>query len=76
MSISSDGRYLAAPVDEPARVWDATTGRTVLVARGHDGLVLSAAFAPDGRSLGGQDLTATLGDAQQAAASRCGMAAT
>ena len=47
------------PKDETARVWDVETGRTLTRLRGHDGLVFSAAFSPDGSSVvtGGQDLT-------------------
>jgi hypothetical protein len=30
-------------------VWDAETGRTIVVLSGHDGWVRSAAFSPDGR---------------------------
>jgi len=38
--------------DQTVRIWNATTGAPNLaVLRGHDGAVLSVAFAPDGRSI-------------------------
>jgi WD40 repeat protein len=32
-----------------ARVWNAATGQVIAKLEGHSGLVLSAAFSPDGR---------------------------
>jgi WD40 repeat protein len=62
VAASPDGRYLAAPEGETARVWDLETGRTLTRLRGHDGLVFSVAVSPDGDAMvtGGQDLTARL----------------
>jgi WD40 repeat protein len=62
VAVSPDGRYLAAPVDEDARILELSTGRTVATLREHDGLVFSTAFSADGRTLvtGGQDQTARL----------------
>jgi WD40 repeat protein len=34
--------------DNTARIWDATTGKELMVLRGHAGRVTSAAFSPDG----------------------------
>jgi WD40 repeat protein len=60
VAASPDGRWLAVPLGQTARVLDAETGGTLTVIRDHDGLVYSASFSPDGRTLvtGGQDLTA------------------
>jgi WD40 repeat protein len=62
VAVSPDGHYLAAPLDEEARVWELATGRTVARLRDHDGIVFSTSFSPDGRTLvtGGQDQTARL----------------
>jgi WD40 repeat protein len=40
---------VTASWDGTARVWEATTGVQLAVLRGHEGVVVSAAFSPDGR---------------------------
>jgi WD40 repeat protein len=45
----SDGAgVVTASSDKTARLWDAATGKQVVVLRGHDEEVSSAAFSPDG----------------------------
>ena len=48
----SDGKRLAsASVDQTVRVWDATSGHTLLTYKGHTDQVLSVAWSPDGQRL-------------------------
>lgn len=66
VAYSPDGRRLVtASYDRTARVWDALTGRQILVLRGHGASVLSAAFSPDGGRIatGSMDKTARIWDA-------------
>ncbi|HEX3450543.1 MAG TPA: hypothetical protein VHS97_19965 [Isosphaeraceae bacterium] len=52
MAFSPDGRHLASGNwDRTARLWDAATGRELVVFRGHDGRVTDVALRPDGRYL-------------------------
>lgn len=44
-------RLVTASYDGTARIWDAATGRQLLVLRGHQGPVMSAAFSPHGRRI-------------------------
>jgi WD40 repeat protein len=64
VAVSADGRYLAAAAEPDARILEVGTGRTIARLRGHDGVVISTAFSPDGGTLvtGGQDQTARLWD--------------
>jgi WD40 repeat protein/serine/threonine protein kinase/TPR repeat protein len=66
IAYSPDGRRLiTASYDGTARVWDASTGRQLLILQGHGGPVLSATFSPDGRRVatGSYDKTARIWDA-------------
>ncbi len=48
-AFSPDGsRIVTASSDQTARIWDAATGKEIVVLRGHDDSVISAAFSPDG----------------------------
>ena len=52
-------------IDKTARIWDAATGRQLLLLSGHTDQVLSAAFSPDGRQIvtASVDKTARIWDA-------------
>jgi WD40 repeat protein len=39
---------VTASLDKTARIWDTASGKELAVLRGHQGMVLSAAFSPDG----------------------------
>jgi WD40 repeat protein len=64
---SSDGRrVLTASRDKTARIWDAVTGRELVVLKGHDGAVMAASFSPNDRlvlTLSQVDGTARVWDA-------------
>jgi WD40 repeat protein len=45
---SEGSRIVTTSWDNTARIWDAMTGTVINVLRGHEGLVWSAAFSPDG----------------------------
>jgi WD40 repeat protein len=65
-AFSRDGqRVLTAGDDGTARIWDAETGREILVMRGHEGQVNSVDFSPDGKLAltAGEDGTARVWDA-------------
>ena len=52
MAWSPDGRHLAsASADKTVRVWDASSGQTLLTYSGHTGTVASVAWSPDGKRL-------------------------
>ncbi|HZT03949.1 MAG TPA: protein kinase [Steroidobacteraceae bacterium] len=66
IAYSPDGRRLiTASYDGTARIWDASTGRQMLILQGHGGPVLAATFSPDGRRVatGSYDKTARIWDA-------------
>ncbi len=49
---SPDGKRLAsASLDGTVRVWDASSGRTLLTYSGHTAAVISVAWSPDGKHL-------------------------
>jgi WD40 repeat protein len=65
-AFSPDGnRIVTASLHKTPRVWDARTGKELLVLKGHDGQVGDAAFSPDGSLVltVGEDRTARLWDA-------------
>jgi WD40 repeat protein len=67
---SPDGcRIVTASADKTARIWDATTGKQLLVLRGHILGVRSAAFSTDGKLVvtASEDETARVWDAQTGA---------
>jgi WD40 repeat protein len=37
--------------DKTARIWDAATAKDIAVLRGHENIVTSAAFSPDGKRI-------------------------
>jgi WD40 repeat protein len=64
VAFSPDGRRIAAPASigkgeaerSGVKVWDAASGRELLVLEGHAGPVVSVAFSPDGGRLASGDL--------------------
>jgi RNA polymerase sigma factor (sigma-70 family) len=65
VNFSPDGRLLAVASEGPAmRLWDVRTGKEVKQLRGHQGGVVSLAFARDGKRLisGSLDTTALVWD--------------
>lgn len=58
-------RIVTGSEHKTARVWDAATGKELVVLGGHEGFVMSAAFSPDGLSIvtASYDKTARIWDA-------------
>ena len=40
--------FITASSDRSARIWDAATAKEIAVLRGHENIVTSGAFSPDG----------------------------
>jgi hypothetical protein len=65
-AFSPDGaRIVTASDDQTARIWDAATGKEIMVLRGHEERVNSAVFSPDGARIvtASDDQTARIWDA-------------
>jgi RNA polymerase sigma factor (sigma-70 family) len=64
VALSPDSKTVAAGVFKGIILWDAATGKELRKLEGHEGWVLSLAFAPDGQSMasGGDDTTIYLWD--------------
>jgi WD40 repeat protein len=65
-AFSPDGKHIVtASRDNTARVWDATTGRSLVTLSGHRDSVASAAFSPDAKRIvtASADRTARVWDA-------------
>jgi WD40 repeat protein len=70
VGFSPDGlRIVTGSRDKTARVWDAATGREIVVLSGHESWVSSAAFSPDSTRVvtGSRDETARVWDVRLAA---------
>ncbi len=63
---SPDGKFIVtASLDNTARVWETSTGKSIVELRGHTGQVRSAQFSPDGKFIvtASQDGTARVWEA-------------
>jgi WD40 repeat protein len=65
LAISPDGRTLALGTDRGVHLWDLRTGKEIGQFKGHQGSVMSVAFAPDNQTIitGSADTTALVWDA-------------
>ncbi|HSN86257.1 MAG TPA: TIR-like protein FxsC, partial [Thermoanaerobaculia bacterium] len=70
---SPDASLLAAGVGKTLRLWDVHSGREIRRFQGHQDIVWSVAFSPDGRTLvsGGRDAVIRLWDLTTGVESRC-----
>src|SRR5262249_5215263 len=61
VAISRDGRRIASGgADKTVRVWDTTTGREIIVLRGHTDKCGCVAFSPDGHRLASASFDKTI----------------
>src|SRR5262249_15890038 len=61
VAISRDGRRIASGgADKTVRVWDTTTGREIIVLRGHTDKCGCLAFSPDGHRLASASFDGTI----------------
>ncbi|MGB2822172.1 MAG: serine/threonine-protein kinase, partial [Phycisphaerae bacterium] len=60
------GSVLRLYTDHVARIWDTSTGKELLILRGHAGRIVSGSFSPDGRRIvtASWDKTARIWDAE------------
>lgn len=48
VAVSADGRLLTGNNDHRARIWDLATGKILHILRGHESVIWSVSFSPDG----------------------------
>jgi WD40 repeat protein len=61
LTVSPDGARIAgAMADRTLRVWDAASGKTLYILRGHSDLVMDVAFSPDGQELASSSYDKTI----------------
>ena len=51
VTTSYNDSAVLSTVENAARVWDAATGKKIITLQGHDSVVVSAAFSPDGKTI-------------------------
>jgi WD40 repeat protein len=71
---SPDNRKIAtASADNTATIWDAESGKPLIILRGHEGYVIGLAWSRDGKSVAtvSEDKTARIWDATTGAEQKC-----
>ncbi len=68
LAFSPDGRLASSGYDKTIRLWDPSSGQTLLILKGHAGRIRNVRFSPDGRTLASasSDRTIKLWDAAPA----------